>query len=397
MVKSDWNKPKIEYDPQLDAIRSALNQRESELLSPLAAFSDACTRRMEEEELVKGYRQSYSLDVDRILHSLAYTRYIDKTQVFYLIQNDHITHRMLHVQLVSKIARTIGRFLGINEDLIEAVALGHDIGHTPFGHDGERILSQLCLKSGIGHFQHNVQSVQFLERVERKGKGWNLCLQVLDGILCHDGEIHEQKLSPERDKTFETLDAEILKKKQNPDTYLIPMTLEGCVVRMADTISYIGRDIEDAIRLSLIKRSDIPKSCVRVLGNTNGSIVYHLVTDMIKHSFTKPYLAFSREISEQLQILKAFNLELIYMNPKIKRHLGTINNLFEILFEKFLDEFETQNQKSVIFTHFLKGMSPDYTDKHSAPEIVRDFLAGMTDQYFIMNCPEHMRPGKNSL
>lgn len=397
MVKSDWNKPKIEYDPQLDAIRSALNQRESALLSPLAAFSDACTRRMEEEELVKGYRQSYSLDVDRILHSLAYTRYIDKTQVFYLIQNDHITHRMLHVQLVSKIARTIGRFLGLNEDLIEAVALGHDIGHTPFGHDGERILSQLCLKNAIGHFQHNVQSVQFLERVERKGKGWNLCLQVLDGILCHDGEIHEQKLSPERDKTFETLDAEILKKKQNPDTYLIPMTLEGCVVRMADTISYIGRDIEDAIRLSLIKRTDIPKSCVRVLGNTNGSIVYHLVTDMIKHSFNKPYLAFSREISEQLQILKAFNLELIYMNPKIKRHLGTINNLFEILFEKFLDEFETQNQKSVIFTHFLKGMSPDYTDKHSAPEIVRDFLAGMTDQYFIMNCPEHMRPGKNSI
>jgi len=397
MVKSDWNKPKIEYDPQLDAIRSALNQRESALLSPMAAFSDACTRRMEEEELVKGYRQSYSLDVDRILHSLAYTRYIDKTQVFYLIQNDHITHRMLHVQLVSKIARTIGRFLGLNEDLIEAVALGHDIGHTPFGHDGERILSQLCLKSGIGYFQHNVQSVQFLERVERKGKGWNLCLQVLDGILCHDGEIHEQKLSPERDKTFDTLDAEILKKKQNPDTYLIPMTLEGCVVRMADTISYIGRDIEDAIRLSLIKRSDIPKSCVRVLGNTNGSIVYHLVTDMIKHSFNKPYLAFSREISEQLQILKAFNLELIYMNPKIKQHLGTINNLFEILFEKFLDEFETQNQKSVIFTHFLKGMSPDYTDKHSAPEIVRDFLAGMTDQYFIMNCPEHMRPGKNSI
>lgn len=397
MVTSDWKKPEIEYDPQLDAIRSALNQRESALLSPLAAFSDACSRRREEEELVKGYRQSYSLDVDRILHSLAYTRYIDKTQVFYLIQNDHITHRMLHVQLVSKIARTIGRFLGLNEDLIEAVALGHDIGHTPFGHDGERILSKLCLKSGIGHFQHNVQSVQFLERVERKGKGWNLCLQVLDGILCHDGEIHEQKLSPEGDKTFETLDAEILQKKQNPDTYLIPMTLEGCVVRMADTISYIGRDIEDAIRLSLIKRSDIPKSCVRLFGNTNGSIVYHLVTDMIKQSFNKPYLAFSKEISEQLQILKAFNLELIYMNPKIKRHLATIHKLFEILFEKFLEDIETQNRKSVIFTHFLKGMAPDYTDQHGSPEIVRDFLAGMTDQYFIMNCPEHMRPAKNSI
>lgn len=392
MVKFSEKKSGITYDPELDAIRSALNRRESEVLSPMAAFSDACVRRKGEEELIKGYRQSFSLDVDRILHSLAYTRYIDKTQVFYLIHNDHITHRMLHVQLVSKIARTVGRFLGLNEDLIEAVALGHDIGHTPFGHDGERILSELCLKNGIGHFLHNVQSVQFLERVERKGKGWNLCLQTLDGILSHDGEVHEQQLSPHGNKTFETLDEEISLKIQNPDTCLIPMTLEGCVVRMADTISYIGRDIEDAIRLNLIKRSDIPKSCSSLLGNTNGSIVYHLVTDMIKNSFRKPYVAFSREVSEQLQILKAFNLELIYMNPHVKVHLETIRRLFEILFEKFLSDIEIQNNKSIIFTHFLKDMSSKYMDSHTSQEIVRDFLAGMTDQYFIMNCPEHMRP-----
>ena len=118
-----------------------------------------------------GYRQAFSLDSDRILHSRAYTRYIDKTQVFYLIPNDHITHRVLHVQLVSKIARTIGRFLRLNEDLIEAIALGHDIGHTPFGHEGERYLSELCQKAGIGYFLHNVQSIQFLDRVERKGQG----------------------------------------------------------------------------------------------------------------------------------------------------------------------------------------------------------------------------------
>ncbi|MFO8082876.1 MAG: HD domain-containing protein [Desulfobacterales bacterium] len=397
MEKFNEKKSKITYDPELDSIRNALNQRESSLLSPLAAFNASCIRRSQEEELIKGYRQSFSLDADRILHSLAYIRYIDKTQVFYLIQNDHITHRMLHVQLVSKIARTIGRFLGLNEDLIEAVALGHDIGHTPFGHDGERILSQLCLKSGIGYFLHNVQSVQFLEQVERKGRGWNLCLQTLDGILCHDGEIHEQKLSPQRNKTFETLDAEILHKKQNPDLCLTPMTLEGCVVRMADTISYIGRDIEDAIRLNLIKRADIPKSCVHLLGDTNGSIVYHLVTDMIKNSYQKPYIAFSREVSEQLKILKAFNLELIYMNPKVKIHLERIRKLFELLFEKFLNDIEIQNHKSVIFRSFLKDMSPGYIESHSAQEIVRDFLAGMTDQYFIMNCPEHMRPEKSSI
>lgn len=397
MEKFDEKVLKIIYDEQLDEIRTALNQRETAVLSPLAAFSSSCIRRKEEEELIKGYRQSFSLDVDRILHSLAYTRYIDKTQVFYLIQNDHITHRMLHVQLVSKIARTIGRFLGLNEDLIEAIALGHDIGHTPFGHDGERILSELCVKNGIGHFLHNVQSVQFLEKVERKGKGWNLCLQTLDGILCHDGEIHEQRLSPQKEKTFDALDAEILQKKKVPDTNLIPMTLEGCVVRMADTISYIGRDIEDAIRLNIIKRTDIPRSCARLLGDTNGTIVYQLVTDIIKNSFQQPFIAFSQEVSEQLYWLKAFNLELIYMNPKVKIHLNTIRDLFEMLFERFLNDIRKNNHESVIFTHFLENMSPKYIERHFPQEIVRDFLAGMTDQYFLMNCPKHLRPKKNSM
>jgi dGTPase len=397
MEKFDEKMSKIIYDSGLDEIRTNLNQRESAILSPLAAFSSSCSRRREEEELVKGYRQSFSLDVDRILHSLAYTRYIDKTQVFYLIQNDHITHRMLHVQLVSKIARTIGRFLGLNEDLIEAIALGHDIGHTPFGHDGERILSELCVKNGIGHFLHNIQSVQFLEKVERKGKGWNLCLQTLDGILSHDGEIHERKLSPQRNKTFDILDAEILQKKNDPEKNLIPMTLEGCVVRMADTISYVGRDIEDAIRLNLIKRSDIPKSCARLLGDTNGTIVYHLVTDIIKNSFNQPFIVFSNEVSEQLYRLKAFNLELIYMNPKVKVHLNTIRELFKLLFDRFLNDIETRNNESVIFTHFLENMSQKYIDRHSSQEIVRDFLAGMTDQYFIMNCPKHLRPKENNL
>jgi dGTPase len=330
--------------------------------------------------------------VDRILHSRAYTRYIDKTQVFYLIHHDHITHRVLHVQLVSKIARTIGRYLGLNEDLIEAVALGHDIGHTPFGHDGERFLSELCSSSGIGYFLHNVQSVQFLDRVERKGKGWNLCLQTLDGILCHDGEIHNQALKPDRKKTFEALGTEMTAKKASPATMLIPMTLEGCVARMADTISYIGRDIEDAIRLDMIKRSDLPKECVDVLGDTNGSIVYHLVTDIINNSFQNSYIAFSPEVSEALKRLKDFNLKRIYMNPKIKTHTAAIKKLFKILFEQYCNDIETENRSSVIFNGFLKDMSDDYINNHSKVEIVRDFIAGMTDQYFLRQCPEHMRP-----
>jgi len=379
-------------DQNLNIISLALNERETEILSPVATLSVTGVRRFHDVRLEKGYRQTFSVDVDRILHSRAYTRYIDKTQVFYLIHHDHITHRVLHVQLVSKIARTIGRYLGLNEDLIEAIALGHDIGHTPFGHDGERSLSELCRASGIGDFHHNVQSVQFLDRVERKGKGWNLCLQTLDGILCHDGEVHNQALEPERKKTFEMIEKEMALKKQHSLTQLMPMTLEGCVVRMADTISYIGRDIEDAIRLNMIKRSDLPKESVDVLGDTNGTIVYHLVTDIINTSFQNTYIAFSQKVSEALKRLKDFNLERIYMNPKIKKKTDTIKTLFGILFEKYLDDIENENRSSMIFKGFLEDMSEDYIQNHRKEEIVRDFIAGMTDQYFLRQCPEDMRP-----
>jgi dGTPase len=380
------------FDPILNRIKMTLDRLENKVLSPAATLNTQGIRRIPEDHLEFGYRQSFAVDTDRILYSRAYARYIDKTQVFYLIRNDHITHRVLHVQLVSKIARTIGRFLGLNEDLIEAVALGHDIGHTPFGHDGERILSELCQKHGIGYFQHNVQSVQFLDQVERKGRGWNLCLQTLDGILCHDGEIHNQQLEPMREKTFEILQKEIASQKADPETKLIPMTLEGCVVRMADTISYIGRDIEDAIRLNIIKRSDLPKESVRCLGNTNGTIVFKLVSDVITNSFQNSFVAFSTEVSEALQQLKVFNLERIYLNPKIKTNLTTIKSLFVLLFERYLADIENKNHSSVIFTRFLEDISSDYVQKHSKEEIVRDFIAGMTDQYFLRQCPENMRP-----
>jgi dGTPase len=305
-----------------------LNDREREILSPAATTSHSGIRRHPVNDAAAGYRQAFSLDADRILHSMAYARYIDKTQVFYLIENDHITHRVLHVQLVSKIARTIGRFLRLNEDLIEAIALGHDIGHTPFGHEGETYLSALCERAGIGPFLHNVQSIQFLDRVERKGMGWNLCLQTLDGVLCHDGEIHNQRLTPEPKKSFATFEREIDKKKSDPTAPLIPMTTEGCVVRMADTIAYIGRDLEDAIRLGLLKRRDIPRHIARILGTTNGTIVYRLVTDIIENSTESQFIAFSPQISEALKSLKVFNLEHIYLNPKIKVHSKEIKKTF---------------------------------------------------------------------
>ncbi|MFZ0726779.1 MAG: HD domain-containing protein [Desulfobacterales bacterium] len=379
-------------DPVLKKIAERMARIEKENLAPTATLNSAGHRRRREVLVEDGYRQSFSVDTDRILHSLAYTRYIDKTQVFYLIENDHITHRVLHVQLVSKIARTIGRFLGLNEDLIEAIALGHDIGHIPFGHDGERILSRICHENAIGFFHHNVQSVQFLDRLERKGKGWNLCLQTLDGILTHDGEVHNRRLTPRLSKTFADLEAEIAAAKADPSPELTPMTMEGCVVRMTDTISYIGRDIEDAIRLGVIRRTDIPAPCARLLGDTNGTIVFNLVSDVIKNSYRAPYVAFGTEISEALKALKAFNLERIYMNPGIKTHLDTIRHLFEMLFEKYLTDLETHDTSSMIFTQFLKDMSEPYLAGHNSREIVRDFIAGMTDQYFLRLCPEDMRP-----
>jgi dGTPase len=383
---------KFEKAKALVKLKAILNQHEIEFLSSRATRNAQGIRRVPDERHDSSYRQAFSVDVDRILHSLAYARYIDKTQVFYLVKNDHITHRVLHVQLVSKIARTIGRFLGLNEDLIEGIALGHDIGHAPFGHDGERFLSTICRNNGIGPFHHNLQSVQFLEKVERKGKGWNLCLQTIDGILCHDGEMHSDRLLPATGKTFAEFDEQIAAKRTEVQTALIPMTLEGCLVRMADTVSYVGRDIEDAIRLGLVQRSDIPRLAVGVLGDTNGTIVYNLVTDIILNSYQKPYIAFSPEVSEALLELKAFNLEYIYLNPKIKQHTVRIKALFELLFEKYLADTQKQRKSSVIFRQFLKDMTQDYLQQHQPAEIVRDFISGMTDQYFLDQCPEALRP-----
>jgi dGTPase len=372
--------------------KEELTRREMSILSPHATLSTAAIRRRPEDRVERGHRQHFSLDADRILHSLAYTRYIDKTQVFYLVDHDHITHRVLHVQFLSKIARDIGRFLRLNEDLIEAVAYGHDIGHAPFGHDGERYLSDICSRHGIGGFQHNVQSVRFLDHIERKGRGWNLSIQVLDGILCHDGEIHEESLRPQPGKTFTDLDREMELKTNDPDAPLTPMTLEGCAVRLADTISYIGRDIEDAIRLNLISRKEIPANCATLLGRTNGAIVYNLVEDVIKNSMDRDAVGFSPEVSEALRELKSFNYDRIYQNPKIKGEVVKIGRLVETLFELYLDDYAHENRDSDLFKGFLDGMSREYTDSHTPAEVVRDFVAGMTDKYFMRQCQLRLLP-----
>lgn len=369
----------------LAALLSHANQEEDQRLSPVATRSSEVKRRQPLQR--PSYRQGFALDADRILHSRAYARYIDKTQVFSLVANDHITHRVLHVQLVSRIARTIGRYLHLNEDLIEAIALGHDLGHPPFGHDGESYLREICLNHGLPPFQHNIQSVRFLDRLERKGRGWNISLQVLDGILCHDGEIHAALLTPEPLLGFAGLEAKIKRKEENRRENLIPSSYEGCVVRLADTIAYIGRDIEDAIILGLITRDELPPHSVSVLGNTNGTIVYRLVTDLIIKSFAVRTeacpIGFSKEVAEALKELKEFNYQRIYFAKQTKQHAQLINACYGDLFDHYLKRLKSNPADLPRGIDLMTDINVKDQGIYSAKERVRDFIAGMTDNYFL--------------
>jgi dGTPase len=361
-------------------IESRLISKESSL-APYACKSSEAIRFQEEQMDI---RPSFFHDSDRIIHSYCYSRYIDKTQVFYLVENDHITHRVLHVQLVSKIARTIGRFLNLNEDLIEAISLGHDVGHTPFGHDGERIISRFLQEQGEGVFEHNVQSFRLFHDLEAYGKGLNLTAQVLDGIICHNGEILQNSYGCDRNKTSERLLVEyhdslkgIFKSKD-----MVPMTLEGCVMRISDVIAYIGRDIEDAIILKLVKREDIPHEITEVLGNRNAEIVNTLITDLVNNSIDKDSLAFSPDVFEALDQLKKWNYENIYHNPKKSSQDEKIKSMFQAVLEECLEEIDT-NKKVTGINHWFNSMGTEYKETTSKPRIVADYASGMTDDYLM--------------
>lgn len=328
------------------------------------------------------YRSDFFRDIDRIIYSLSYTRYIDKTQVFSFNEDDHITKRMIHVQLVSKIARTIGRNLGLNEDLIEAASLGHDLGHVPFGHVGESILNKISLEENEGYFNHNIESVRILLNLEQNGKGRNITLQVLDAIMCHNGELPLNKYAPIK-KTKEDFFKEYYDsyKDKNLVKKLKPMTLEGCVVRVSDIIAYVGKDIEDAIRLGVIKQSEIPEEITKVIGKRNKDIINTFVSDIIINSKDKPYIKMSDEVYKTLIKLKKFNMENIYLKANTKEDIKSYEIMFQILFKQFKKDIEMENKKSVIYKNFLKDMNEDYLNNTSVSRKVIDFMAGMTDDY----------------
>lgn len=352
------------------------------LLSPLATF-DKDAIRLKEHNSEKDIRSNFFRDIDRIIYSLPYTRYADKTQVFSLNSNDNISRRFIHVQLVSKIARTIGRSLNLNEDLIEAIALGHDIGHVPFGHAGERILNTLSQKYLNQYFFHNIQSVRTFLSIEKNGNGNNLTLQVLDGIMCHNGEKLYQKYTP-INKTKEEFLNEYYVCYSNKEiaNNIVPMTLEGCVVRISDVIGYIGKDIEDAIILGIIKREDIPEEITTVLGNNNRDIIDTINLDIINNSYNKNYIMMSDKVYNSLQKLLDFNYKNIYNKSNSNEDLKKYHNMFELLLTTYVDDINNKNYSSSIYQAFLNNMNDEY--KLNNPyRIAIDFIAGMTDDYFI--------------
>ena len=350
-------------------------------------LGDAATRSSEAirlYEIDEDFRPAFYRDIDRIIYSLSYERYMDKTQVFTNVKNDHISKRMIHVQLVSKIARTIGRALNLNEDLIEAIALGHDIGHVPFGHKGESILNDLSVKYGEGNFYHNVQSVRNLMFLENNGKGANLCIQTLDGIMSHNGEIVINRYEPVKKSVDEFL-KEYTDSYFNPDIVKKqrPMTLEGCVVRISDVIGYLGRDVEDAIRLGKIKKEDLPDSVINLLGSRNGEMVDTIIINIINNSIGKKYIEISPSIFKAINDLKDFNYKNIYLRTESDDELKHIKFMFEYLFETYLNDLNKENKNSNIYKVFLNDMDYNYLVNTSKTRMVIDYIAGMTDEYFI--------------
>lgn len=365
----------------LEEIRKNM-EKHNATLSQYACFDNQAIRF--NEEIDNDIRTPFFRDIDRIIYSLSYNRYSDKTQVFSQNDNDHICKRMLHVQYVSKVARTIGRALNLNEDLIEAAALGHDLGHVPFGHVGESILNKISLENNEGYFNHNVQSVRILMNLEDGGKGRNITLQVLDGILCHNGEFALKEYRPIT-KTKE----EFLKEYEN--TYkdnkaiksLVPMTLEGCVVRISDIIAYIGKDIEDAIMLGVIEIEDLPKDITEVLGVNNRCTVNTLITDVINNSIGKDYICMSDRVFKALVELKDFNYQNIYYKANSKEQIANYEKMFRSVFIDSLTSLKENNQEANIFKIFLNDMNKDYREKNSLERIAIDYIAGMTDDFLI--------------
>ena len=358
---------------------------EDEYLSPYAAKNCEARR---ERETSHPFRGPYSRDRDHILYSGSFRRYTGKTQVIYFAASfdEQLSNRSIHTLQVSQIARTIGKALKLNLDLIEAIALGHDLGHAPFGHDGEEILQEICQEKNISIFFHNIHSLRIVDKLANACKGMNLTFQVRDGILSHDGEINEKCLKPDRDKTEADLTSYCQKKSQGVERQIVPATLEGCLVRMSDAISYVGQDFEDAIRIGILKKGELPEGIKRELGESNTDIINSLVTDIIINSYHRDEIIYSSDIAEKVFELKRFNTERIYKNPRLKGKKTKLKASFKFLFEKFLSALNRGEAESLIFKEWIfnRGINKgaNYVNSNLPEQVVVDYIASMTDRYF---------------
>ncbi|MBN2416241.1 HD domain-containing protein [bacterium] len=325
-------------------------------------------------------RGDYFRDQTAIIHATPFRRLKHKTQVFFSPQNDHVCTRIEHVLHVSTIATTICKGLGLDVELAQAIALGHDLGHAPFGHIGEKILNDLA--ADIGGFIHEVHGLRVVDKITRHGEGLNLTYAVRDGIVSHCGEKFQKTYSPQHE--MKDLDAV-------SDRQAAPLSFEGCSVRVADKIAYLGRDIEDAITVGLITRKDIPAVIKETLGTTNGEIIDTLVLDVVNESKKQDVISFSGERYELIRRLKDFNYERIYNHPLLLKSDQTIMALIEHLFlhlERLYEKHEREypayeaSQYTVdrYFGRFLENRKTLYRNEPVKRALV-DFVAGMTDVF----------------
>lgn len=391
---SDRDIPYLSLDPHVEArIRV---DRDHHVLSPWR-FPDARVVRREDNphDAATLARPAFARDAEKILNVPAYNRYADKTQVFSFVENDDLCRRGLHVQLVARVARSIGALLGLNLDLIEAIALGHDVGHTPFGHAGERFLSA-CYHAHTGRcFNHNVHSVRVLDRLYRR----NVSLQTLDGVLCHNGEFAQQTLRLGSMPDFDALDTavEACTADESHIKELRPSTLEGCVVRVSDMIAYVGKDRQDALDFGLIDSLDAFDS--RVIGRTNAQIINNLTADIVNHSYGQDRISMSEEAFEDLKLAKRQNYELIYHNEGVIKGAGNVvEEMFAEMYERLREDFTSGNESSPLFRHHVRKLTAKSRTLTAEgylacgpDQVVVDYLASMTDSYFIA-LYEHLFP-----
>ncbi|MDD6188962.1 MAG: deoxyguanosinetriphosphate triphosphohydrolase [Clostridiales bacterium] len=327
-------------------IREERESLEKAVLSPRAAFSTgAGDRRIPEEAC--DIRTCFQRDIDRIVHSKSFRRLKHKTQVFLQPEGDHYRTRMTHTIEVARIARTISRALRLNEDLTEAIAFGHDLGHTPFGHAGERALAKICSTG----FEHNEQSLRVVDILERDGRGLNLCAEVRDGILCHTGA-------------------------KQPDT------LEGKVVRMSDRIAYINHDVDDAIRAGILSEEDIPGEIVAVTGESYGERIDSIIKDVVFSSRDSDTIQMSSTMYFVMESFRDFMFERVYKNPVAKSEESKVEGMFSMIFDYYIKDPSKLPEDYI-----------SHLDRYSPERVICDYIAGMSDTYLVYTFNNLFIPG----